>query len=89
MPDGASPEPEKGAQVVEAVFHPNPVSIPAGALREPPVRPPAFGPTFMIGSCASIWLSAALVTGDPVPILASTGWLLVLALDLRVALRRA
>jgi len=99
MPEGASPEPEEGAEVAEApdsgpsaavdfVFHPNPVSIPAGALRASPVRRPSFGPTFMIGACASLWLSAAAVTGETVPILFAAGWLIVLALDLGFALRK-
>lgn len=100
MPDGASPEPEEGAEVAEApdsgpssavdfVFHPNPVSIPAGALRAPPVRRPSFGPTFMIGACAALWISAALATGETVPILFVAGWLIMLALDLRIALRKS
>ena len=89
MPDGASPEPEEGAEIVDALFHPNPVSIPVGALRTLPIRRPAFGPTFMIGACSALWLSAAVVTGEWVPIFFAGGWIVVLALDIRIALRKS
>jgi hypothetical protein len=43
----------------------------------------------MIGACAAVWISAAVATGETVPVLFAAGWLGVLAADLCFAGRRS
>ena len=78
------------ASAGEAVFHPEPIPIPSGAIVDPPRPPPrtSVGPTLVIGACGSLWFAAALASGATIPALFAAFWLALLAIDLWHGLHR-
>ena len=71
------------------VVHHEPVRIPVSALPRCP-RPagPAFSTTFVIGTAASLWFAAALVTGAREPVIFASAWFVILLIDFRHNLKR-
>ena len=100
MPEGTSPaekgrpeagRPEVGEVAVrdDVVVHDEPVRVPTSALPSRPQHPgPAFSTTFVIGTSASLWFAAALVSGERLAVVFAVVWLGVLLIDFRHNLRR-
>jgi len=78
------------ASAGEAVFHPEPVPIPSGAIPALPRSESRFsvGPTLVIGACGSLWFAAALSSGATIPALFAAFWLALLAVDLWLSFPR-